>query len=309
MTPENPIERLLAFVVERESIRLKKEAGEPAPWTADPHLREWSFCNVHREADAGTRWLKTHWRDPHRDDPDLWFAMAVARRGINWPDTQAELGFPVPWDPNHFLKVMADRAARGETVFGPAYVISPGAGGGSKAEYLADEVFSPMWVNREKLRPRSGPLQIWFNAIARCHGIGEGFIAGQIVADMKQVEPLASAPDWWSFVVSGPGSRRGLNRVLGRPVDSHWTERDWREECHQLHAKLAPKLEAAGIGRLCAQDFQNIALCEFDKWERVRLGEGKPKRRHPKGRGAPVERRAAITAEGEPPALPGGRSL
>jgi hypothetical protein len=31
-------------------------------------------------------------------------------------------------------------------------------------------------------------------------------------------------------------------------------------------------------GRLCGQDLQNC-LCEMDKFERVRLGEGKPKRR------------------------------
>jgi hypothetical protein len=34
-----------------------------------------------------------------------------------------EIGFPVPWDPEHFLAVMARRKARGETVYGPAYMI------------------------------------------------------------------------------------------------------------------------------------------------------------------------------------------
>jgi hypothetical protein len=285
---KSPHERQLDFIVEREAVRIKKEAGKSWPWTADPIIREWSFCNVRRESDRVTIWIRENWRDPHRDDPDLWFAMVVARRGINWPDTLAEIGYPVPWRPKHFLKTMADHKARGEICYGPAYVIPAGASGGSKAEYLADEVFGPMWANREKLRPRPGPLQAWFNTISRCHGIGSGFINGQIVADMKQVEPLKSAPDWFSYVVSGPGSRRGLNRALGRPVDSHWTERDWREECHRLHAKLAPELERRGIGRLCAQDFQNIALCEWDKHERALWGEGKPKRKFLKGRGAPV---------------------
>lgn len=32
--------------------------------------------------------------------------------------------------------------------------------------------------------------------------------------------------------------------------------------------------------KLCAQDIQNC-LCEFDKYERVRLGEGAPKQRYP----------------------------
>ena len=50
--------------------------------------------------------------------------------------------------------------------------------------------------------------------LAGFHGLGGGFISGQIVADMKYVAPLRDAPDWWNFAVSGPGSRRGLNRVL-----------------------------------------------------------------------------------------------
>jgi hypothetical protein len=46
----------------------------------------------------------------------------------------------------------------------------------------------------------------------------------------------------------------------------------------RLHEAIAPDLERIGVGRLCAQDLQNC-LCELDKYERVRLGEGKPKRR------------------------------
>ncbi len=38
------------------------------------------------------------------------------------------------------------------------------------------------------------------------------------------------------------------------------------------------ELERIGLHGLHAQDLQNC-LCEFDKWMRVRLGEGKPKRR------------------------------
>jgi hypothetical protein len=52
----------------------------------------------------------------------------------------------------------------------------------------------------------------------------------------------------------------------------------WREALRRLHEAIAPELERIGVGRLSAQDLQNC-LCEFDKFERVRLGEGKPKRR------------------------------
>ena len=66
--------------------------------------------------------------------------------------------------------------------------------------------------------------------------------------------------------------------MLGRHKDAPWAEHDWRAALRQLHEAIARDLERIGIGRLCAQDLQNC-LCEFDKHERTRLGEGKPKRR------------------------------
>lgn len=62
-------------------------------------------------------------------------------------------------------------------------------------------------------------------------------------------------------------------------LQAPWSDDDaWRAALARLIEAMAPELERIGIGRLCAQDVQNC-LCEFDKHERVRLGEGKPKRR------------------------------
>lgn len=66
--------------------------------------------------------------------------------------------------------------------------------------------------------------------------------------------------------------------MLGRPVDNPWKEPDWRAALRRLHEALEPELERHGIGRLCAQDLQNC-LCEFDKNERLRLGDGHYRRR------------------------------
>jgi hypothetical protein len=45
-----------------------------------------------------------------------------------------------------------------------------------------------------------------------------------------------------------------------------------------FHDSVRGDLERVGLGDLHAQDLQNC-LCEFDKFERARLGEGKPKRK------------------------------
>src|SRR5262245_42081973 len=88
--PADPIERLLYFIRERERVRSRRAKGKPWPWTDNPILREYRFCNVRREDDAVTRWIAEHWRAPNADDPDIAFAMVVARF-INNPETLAEV--------------------------------------------------------------------------------------------------------------------------------------------------------------------------------------------------------------------------
>src|SRR5262249_5356968 len=271
---------LFKFIAERELIRRRRAAGEPPPWTADPILHAWSFTNVRREDDRVTRWVATHWREPHYDDPDLWFAMCLARF-VNWPDTLAEIGFPVPWNYEHFVAVMATRAARRDKLYGAAYTIHADNKnkGRCTAEYQAADVFNPLWRAREFLRPTHGETLTRYSArLGERHGLGGGFMPAQIIADLKYVAPLSAASDWATFAASGPGSRPGLNRVLGRPVHAPWTESGWRKEFDWLRTAIAPDLERIGLGDLHAQDLRNC-LCELDKYERVRLGEGKPRRR------------------------------
>ena len=266
---------LMYFIAERESIRRRRATGAPPPWTDDPILREWSFCNVRREDDRVTRWIAVNWRQPH---PDLWFAMVVARF-INWPETLAEIGFPVPWDRERFLAMMAARKERGEKIYGGAYMIHADQRYPDTATYQANMVFGPLWRDREWMRPQPGEkLAAYHSRLGERHGMRGGFMPAQVVGDIKYVEPLRSASDWMTFAASGPGSRRGLNRVLGRPVDAKSSEGDWRRAFRQLHEALAPDLERIGLGDLHAQDLQNC-LCETDKYLRVKLGEGKPRRR------------------------------
>jgi len=203
--------------------------------------------------------------------------MAVARL-VNWPDTLAELGYPIPWDREHLVAVVQARAARGEKVWGDAYNISNAGKSLPKVEVVAS-VLDKLWTRRKVLRPRPDDCLLSFYARLRDMDGFASFMAAQVVADVKQVEPLRSARDWGRFAAPGPGSRRGLNRVLGRPVDAPWHDDDaWRAALARVHEAIAPDLETIGIGRLCAQDLQSC-LCELDKFERVRLGEGKPKRR------------------------------
>lgn len=272
-------EDLLSFILERHNIYRRRERGEPKPWTSDPILQQFRFCNVYRELDTVTIWIADNWRRPHATDLDLWFAMAVARF-VNWPDTLAELGYPVPWNPDHFLQVLEDRKERGEKVFTGAYIIHSDRSGDSKAVYVARKVLTPLWKDRRSLRI------IRHRTLARAHeklmsypGVGS-FMAGQIIADLKYVKPLSKATDWWTWAAPGPGSERGLNRVMGRKPNTRWQPGEWLRCLQELHRQIRPLLRDAKVPQMHGQDVNNC-LCEWDKYERFRLGEGKPKQKYP----------------------------
>mmetsp|Transcript_16468 Transcript_16468/g.46865 ORF Transcript_16468/g.46865 Transcript_16468/m.46865 type:complete len:262 (+) Transcript_16468:214-999(+) len=54
---EEVIRYLYDWMTERHLIFKRKNAGEPAPWTTDPVLLQWRFCNVRRELDRESRAL------------------------------------------------------------------------------------------------------------------------------------------------------------------------------------------------------------------------------------------------------------
>lgn len=283
------VKELFNFIRERHAVYERRMAGQPKPWTTDPVLQNYRFCSVYRELDTVTQWIATNWRDNHVGDSDIWFAMCIARLA-NWPETLAELEpavfsaktGKVIWRPEKFVRIMQTRKMRGEKVFSGAYIVSTNGFAMDKAEYLAEHVLTPLWHARKHLRPfQDAPLYLWHEALMDYDGMGS-FMAGQVVADWKYAPMyLHKAPDWWTFAAEGPGSKRGLNRVLGATVDAPWSgPRRWIDALWELQDAIDPLIEKVGMPRLHAQDLQNC-LCEFDKYERVRLGEGAPRSRYP----------------------------
>jgi hypothetical protein len=125
-------------------------------------------------------------------------------------------------------------------------------------EFHTEYVLKPAWHDREKFRPAAGETltaySIRLQAIA---GVGD-FLAAQVIADLKHVAPLQGAADWWTFAAPGPGSKRGLNRALGRNPEASWDKLQWLRELRQLHADAALYLESASMPPLCMQNMQSV---------------------------------------------------
>jgi hypothetical protein len=278
-------DKLFAWIKERYAIKVRREAGQSWPWSDDLIFQQNFFCSVHREDDKVTQWVRDNWRNPHAEDPDLWFALLVARRALNNPDSMAELGYPVPWDPKGFLDMCKRREAAKLSVFRQqAYKVLVADKSGKLGKLLVKHVLDPAWKCRRSLRPRSDDTLWSFHKRLLGLRFMGGFWAGQVVDDLKFVQ-LRGAPDRWDYAVSGPGSRRGLTRLLGGRVldpkaDVRMAEDFFACELQKTRHAVDPMVAAVGIPRLDASDMQG-ALCELDKYERIRTRKSTGRRYRP----------------------------
>jgi alpha-glutamyl/putrescinyl thymine pyrophosphorylase clade 1 len=264
---------LLKFMEARHKVHLARAAGKPKPWTKDPILQSYRFCNVYRELDTVTTWIREHIREPYADHPNLWFMLAMARQ-INWPETLQELMTEGAWPAHNYdwklaWAVMTERQARGEKLYTGAYMLMSRPEPGDpkdKGFFTMRRILQPLWercaLMHQALSERT--LQAAHAMLVREHGWGS-FLAAQVVCDMKYTKDLENARDWVTWAASGPGSLRGLNVVMGHEPGAAWKESEWLETLQELRDKVNASWTLGP--RFHAQDLQNC-LCEYYKYTR-----------------------------------------
>ena len=283
------IKEFFDFMQERHAIYERKKAGQPYPWTGDPILRQYKFCNVFRELDTGTVWCREHIREPYADETDLFFNIA-AYRNVNDVGTwnavceaeQAWTGVPfiTLYDAERVKGVMWRRKAAGLRVFTNAHMLT-GLHCGDKVVQFADITCRFLWDHRSELEPQPGDnLKAAFDRLikARIPAVGK-FLAYEIITDLRHTRYLENADDiyWWANL--GNGAKRGIERVLGiykqgvnRKYEDGYLEAVMidllHESAHRYLPKSFPKLEMRDIEH---------TLCEFDKYWRTVVGESTPK--------------------------------
>lgn len=283
-------QQMVYWIIERENIRLKKEAGDPAPWSSNPVMQETYFCNINREDDTVTRWIRENWVCPVTTG-DLGeelptgetfdFSMIVARI-FNLPDCLGELMQPIDgylkqWL-EHAVWVFTDRKERKVNIWNGAYIISTNGKKMDKSSYclmlLKNIAQSP------KITYNCTTLADAHIELMKVEGLAS-FLAGQVVADLKNTigHPLYSAPDKWTFSAHGPGSLRGLTWFFEEDVKP----KNYQAKIKEAYEILEWELPERILDILCMQNLQNC-FCEYDKFMRVSNGTGRSKRKYRRGK-------------------------
>lgn len=275
---------LLYFIWEREVIRIVKERGGERPYTKDPVLDRYKFTNIRRRDDRVSRWVIEHIIRPNEHRDDLWFILLITRL-INWPPTLQHLidagvlflpahGF----DPEEFSAAIESYKNVGSKLYSGAYMVYPTkiTPGGVKSLSIAKHIIAPTLSLGECLgavMDSDEPLISDFvSVLSSSFGIST-FMAGQVAADMTYSYQMAQAFDLYTYAPIGPGSSRGLNYLLNRAPNAGWAQEDFNTQLIDIHKAIMDELE---IEDLTLHDVQNC-MCEFSKYCRTVLGEGKPK--------------------------------
>jgi hypothetical protein len=289
-----PIDDCIHWIREREAVRAKKDAGFPFPWTKDEIIGTYRFCNVRREDDKVTVWIRKNIRVPFAQNQYLWFMLCAARQ-INWPDTLGVLiGCPEYWpiendgyrfDPIMMGKALQDVADAGGKVFTGAYnITAPPVKGMKKTTWVAEHTLGELWRNRAHIgglwAERQPSMKYVHSQIMKYDCWGP-FMAYQAVVDMRFTSLLSGARDVKDWAAAGPGTIRGLNRLADRRLDAHLKQ---DQACLEMNRLWPLLMKESGV-KMDFSDVPNV-MCETDKYLRVKNGQGKPRATYVPGRGS-----------------------
>jgi hypothetical protein len=286
------------YARERYQVKLNKEAGRPKPWTADPILQQYRFCNVFREDDTTTRWIRE--RITHESYGNQLVGAMVIARWFNRVETLELLlpyHRPVPafradlfahWSRSYkgWRDDMVTRLQDVKPLVTGAYMVKTPAG--------APKLEGVLWALGELLPDAvdiynvlSQPgfsLEHATNLLATYPYLGP-FMAYEIITDLRHTPVLSTAPDIMTWANPGPGAARGLARVLGLSLDHY--NRHSRADVVAMnggmrHLLALSRVESHWPAQWPKWEMRDVehTLCEFDKYERALLGQGTPKQRY-----------------------------
>lgn len=261
----------------------------------DPVLNAYRFCNVHREDDTTTRWIR-HNITPEVYGPRLLGALVIARwfnrvstlgklQGfadqrnllLEWPKVP-DVGALRTWHCR-----VKERLAGVAPIVTGAYIIKTPTG--------IDKLEGVLWAlerflpDAEHLQVRMEPGETTLEGVQevlRGYPFMGPFMAYEVVTDLRHTPMLAQAPDIMTWASAGPGAARGLARLIGVELD-HFRYGSAKDQgkmialmrCLLQHSQ-DPDLWPAEWKTWEMREVEHT-LCEFDKYQRALLGEGRPR--------------------------------
>jgi hypothetical protein len=270
------------FASERQKAFEKRRVGLPGPWTEDPILQEYKFCNVFRAADRVSQYLirDVAYKADHSTPADKIFQILAFRmfsKNETWESLTKILGHaPLIEDliSGSFEKALSQVKKDNGKLYTGAFILCANDAYGFSEKHLNHvALFRKMFVvdqlHESLLLAKS--LKEIYNLLHDYPLMGD-FMSYQIAIDLNYFTYIQFSEN--DFVQPGPGALRGLKKAFTSLGDFTPAETIlWMVENQQREFERLG-LEFKGLnGRpLHAIDCQGL-FCELDKYCRVAVPE------------------------------------
>lgn len=264
------------FAAERQRIFYKRMRGEGAPYTKDPILAAYKFCNSYRVLDRVSQFLvrTVIYGAPNVQPVDMLlriFLFRLLNKIETWDALERHVG-PVTlqtFSPDRYAKALTTIRETGP-IYGNAFILCANKAYGYQEKHrnqlaLLDEVFRTSDVGERLLTSRS--LQQLYERLLALPLIGP-FMAYQIAIDFLYSPHFDF--DENDFTVAGPGATRGIAKcftdikgMTPAEVIMYMVDRQDEE-----FARLGLEFQRIGNRKLHAIDCQGL-FCETDKYARA----------------------------------------
>ncbi len=273
------------FMQRREALRLRKASGAPWPWSDDDILNTYKFTNVKRSDDRTTKWFWERLDRHAKTSPRVilfncalfrYFGTMEFYDAIHWQDTWSEAA------QQNVKDTASQRLANKERVFTGAYVITNQGIKAPKQNVVVDHFLTPFWAecpNLVKIATETRSWEAVANEMMKLKGFGgTGFMTKEVLQDAMHTPVLSDCTDRNTWCPVGPGARRGINRLLGRDHTDSLKAADGLAVMLDIFNQRADYWPEDYV-ELELHDIQ-FQLCEWDKMERVKLGQGRPRSKY-----------------------------
>ena len=267
------------FACERQNIFIKKLNNEPSPWTKDPILQEYKFCNSYRVNDRVSQYLLKNviYNGKKYTKEDMLFRIILFKlfnKESTWELLLKNFKDITlnTFDFKRCSKIFENAMQNNIKIYNDAYISCANKAFGYDRKHdnhlaLLKKMFIEDKIQNKIIKCTS--MESAFNIIKSYPLIGN-FMAYQLVTDINYSDIVN-----WSeneFTIAGPGSIRGINKCFSDKGNMSYEDIIKYMYNHQEEEFKRLNLNFKKIGDRPLQliDCQNI-FCELDKYCRKAL--------------------------------------
>jgi hypothetical protein len=277
------------FAAMRQEVFFNKLKNVPPPWTSDPILNTYKFCNAYRVSDRVSQYLiKNVIYDENRSqkEEEVLFRILLFKifnKIETWEYLESKIGDYITlsnFDLDVYSHILQEAMDLGYVIYTSAYMSCASKEFGYDKKHqnhlaLIDKmVFKDRVIN---LILKAKSLEEIFHIIEGYPLLGK-FMAYQLATDINYSEVINF--DENSFTIAGPGAERGINKCfLDTSGKSYADVIYWMTENQENEfQRLGLNFQSLWSRPLQAIDCQNL-FCETDKYCRAAFPDLKSNRK------------------------------